>query len=178
MGTHEEYTKFLLNIRNHFILLVMQHWHRLPREAEKSPSLEIFRSCLDMVLGTLVWVSLLGQGWDQLSSRGPCQLQPPCNSEILWFCEELVHLLKWEGNTFIFTNHWYNTDHTFSPSNFWGEKNCSFLVCKWMLSSQIIHDWSNFPFRRNPFLNQRLLVLKNTLIALTYCSKGLAILNI
>ena len=43
-------------------------------------SLGISRSRLDVALGSLLWVSLLGQGWEQLASRGPCQPQPFCNS--------------------------------------------------------------------------------------------------
>ncbi len=30
---------------------VTEYWHRLPREVVESPSLEIFKSHLDMVLG-------------------------------------------------------------------------------------------------------------------------------
>jgi len=41
-----------LNIRKHFFpLRVNEHWHRLAREVVESPSLEIFRRHLDMVLG-------------------------------------------------------------------------------------------------------------------------------
>ena len=45
---------FPLNMRKHFFTVrVTEHWHRLPRETVECPSLEIFRSCLDMVLGNL-----------------------------------------------------------------------------------------------------------------------------
>ncbi|KFP53723.1 hypothetical protein N323_12120, partial [Cathartes aura] len=44
--------RFPLTIRKHFFTGgVTEHWHRLPREAVESPSLEIFKNCLDMVLG-------------------------------------------------------------------------------------------------------------------------------
>jgi len=55
--------KFQLNIRkNFFPLRVTETWPRLPREAVESPSLEIFQTCLDAVLCSLLWVTLLGQG--------------------------------------------------------------------------------------------------------------------
>jgi len=41
-----------LNISKHFTSVrVTEHWHRSPSEAVESPSLVIFKSCLDMVLG-------------------------------------------------------------------------------------------------------------------------------
>jgi len=55
--------KFQLNMRkNFFPLRVTEHWHRLPREVVESPSLEIFKTHLDKVLCSLLWVTLLWQG--------------------------------------------------------------------------------------------------------------------
>ena len=39
-----------------------EHWDRLPREAVEAPSLEIFTSRLDTVLGNWLLVSLLELG--------------------------------------------------------------------------------------------------------------------
>ena len=47
--------KFHLNMRkNFFTLRVTEPWPRLPREAVESPSLEIFQTCLDKVLCSLL----------------------------------------------------------------------------------------------------------------------------
>ncbi|KFW09687.1 hypothetical protein N327_05914, partial [Fulmarus glacialis] len=44
--------RFPPNIRKRFFTVrVTEHWHRLPGEVVESPSLEIFESHLDMVLG-------------------------------------------------------------------------------------------------------------------------------
>jgi len=54
--------KFQLNIRkNFFPLKVTEPWPRLPREVVESP-LEIFKPRLDVVLCSLLWVTLLQQG--------------------------------------------------------------------------------------------------------------------
>jgi len=46
--------KFHLNMRkNFFPLRVTEHWNKLPREVVDSPSLEIFKSCLEAVLCSL-----------------------------------------------------------------------------------------------------------------------------
>jgi len=60
---------------------VTEHWHRMLREVVESPSLEIFESCLDMVLGSRLWETLLEQG------LGPDDLQRflPA-STFLWSC--------------------------------------------------------------------------------------------
>jgi len=50
-----KHMKFCLNMRkNFFPLRVMQHWNRLPREVVDSPSVEIFKTCLDKVLCSLL----------------------------------------------------------------------------------------------------------------------------
>ena len=45
-----------------FTLRVTEPWPRLPREAVESLSQEIFRPRPDMVLCSLLWVTLLWQG--------------------------------------------------------------------------------------------------------------------
>ncbi|GAB0205764.1 hypothetical protein GRJ2_003042000 [Grus japonensis] len=50
-----EHKKFHLNMRkNFFTVRVTKHWNRLPREAVESPSLEIFKTCLDVILYNLL----------------------------------------------------------------------------------------------------------------------------
>jgi len=54
-GHKLKYRKFHLNMRkNFFPLRVMEHWNRLPGEVVESPSLEIFKTCLDAVLYNLL----------------------------------------------------------------------------------------------------------------------------
>ena len=51
-----------------FILRVLRHRNRLPREAVAAPSLEVFQARLDGALSSLVWweVSLpMAGGWEQ-----------------------------------------------------------------------------------------------------------------
>jgi len=74
--------KFHLNTRkNFFPLRVMEHWNRLPREVVESPSLEIFQTRLDVVLCSLLWVTLLWQeSWDYMTDRGPFQPLTFCDS--------------------------------------------------------------------------------------------------
>lgn len=58
---------------------VQEHWHRLPREAVDSLSMEIPKNQLGMVLGNWLWVSLLQQtGQD-------CLQRPLQTWAILWF---------------------------------------------------------------------------------------------
>ncbi|KFV78341.1 hypothetical protein N308_11969, partial [Struthio camelus australis] len=47
--------KFHLNLRkNFFTVRVTEQWTRLPREAVESPSLEIFKTRLDVILGNML----------------------------------------------------------------------------------------------------------------------------
>jgi len=49
-----KHRKFQLKMRkNCFTLRVMEHWNRLPREVVESPSLEIFKTQMDVVLCSL-----------------------------------------------------------------------------------------------------------------------------
>ena len=57
---------------------VTEHWDGLPREGVESPSLEIFKTQLDVVLDNLLKVTLLEQGLDWMTSRRPCPPQPCC----------------------------------------------------------------------------------------------------
>ena len=51
-GNTQKHRRFCLNIRKHFFTVrVTKYRNRLPREVVESPSLEIFKSHLDMVLG-------------------------------------------------------------------------------------------------------------------------------
>jgi len=54
-GHKLKHRKFQLNMRKYFFpLRVTEPWNRLPRDVVESPSLEIFKTCLDKVLYSLL----------------------------------------------------------------------------------------------------------------------------
>ncbi|KFP00241.1 hypothetical protein N300_00395, partial [Calypte anna] len=54
-GLKLEEGRFRLDIRRKFFIMrVVRHWNRLPREAVAAPSLEVFKARLDGALSNLV----------------------------------------------------------------------------------------------------------------------------
>ncbi|KFV85779.1 hypothetical protein N308_12565, partial [Struthio camelus australis] len=54
-GQKLNHRKFRLNMRkNFFTVRGTEHWNRLPREVVEPPSLEIFKTCLDAILGNML----------------------------------------------------------------------------------------------------------------------------
>jgi len=49
-GLKLEHRMFSTNMQKNFTVRVIEHWNRLPREVVESPSMEIFKTCLDVYL--------------------------------------------------------------------------------------------------------------------------------
>jgi len=55
-----KHRKFCPNMRKYFFTLrVVRHWSRFPREAMRSPSVEIFKTQVDVTMGKLLQLALL-----------------------------------------------------------------------------------------------------------------------
>ena len=81
-----------LSIRKHFFAVrVTEHQHRLPREAVESPSLEIFKSYLDMVLGKRSGQPSLSRG------VGPPGIPANLNRSVILYLPEALRI-HYEGN--------------------------------------------------------------------------------
>ena len=76
MGTNW-HTGALSELQEHSCAVqVTEQQHRLPRGSGVS-SLRISSSCLDVALGTLLWVALLEQGLEQAGPEVPVNLSQP-----------------------------------------------------------------------------------------------------
>ncbi|KFV76601.1 hypothetical protein N308_07418, partial [Struthio camelus australis] len=54
-GHKLNHRKFHLNLRKKFFTVRLpEYWHRLPREVVESPSLEMFKTRLDVILGNML----------------------------------------------------------------------------------------------------------------------------
>lgn len=81
--------KLHLNTRKHFFIVwVIKHWNRLPREIVETSSWEIFRTSVSMVLRNLLELTLIEQqDWTRWSQNVPTKLNE-------FACEpDLLHIL-------------------------------------------------------------------------------------
>lgn len=70
--------KFHLNIGKHFLTMrVAKHWNKLPKHIVKSPSVEVLKTQLNIVLGNLLQQALLEQ-WDQTRWSQEIPSKPNC----------------------------------------------------------------------------------------------------
>lgn len=87
-----EHRRFHLIRKQFFTVWMAEHWHKLPRGCETS-SLEISKSCLNVVLGNLLMVSLPEQGMEQLDPEGL-----PTSTILL--LHEMSLTVQWKAQTF------------------------------------------------------------------------------
>lgn len=61
--------------KKHFPRRVIKHWHRLPRAGAEAPSLKMFKTWLDTVLGNPLQVTLVQvDSWTRWSPEMPSKL--------------------------------------------------------------------------------------------------------
>lgn len=76
--------RLLQNIWKHFFTLsVTKHRNRLPREAVVSPSLEMLKTHLEMILSSWLGWPCLSRGLNRLTTRAPFHSQLLCDSVII-----------------------------------------------------------------------------------------------
>jgi len=69
-GQKIDHGKFHTNKRNNFFTVkVMQRCNRLPREVMESPTLEIFKTCLDTILCNLLYGTCFSRELDSIPMR-------------------------------------------------------------------------------------------------------------
>ena len=73
---NKEQTRLSKHQDHSWAVQVTEQQHRLPRGCGVS-SLGISSSCLDVALGTLLWVALLEQGLEQAGPEVPVNLSQP-----------------------------------------------------------------------------------------------------
>ena len=95
-GHKLEHRKFHTNMWKNFSMVrVTEYWNRLPREAEDSPSLEIFKTHLEAYLCSLLQWACFAEGLDSMITRGPFQTLQFCDSVILYvWGESVVSLVR------------------------------------------------------------------------------------
>ena len=69
-----------------FMIRVVKHWRRLPREVVDASSLETFKVRFDRALSNLIQLKmslLMAGGLDEMALKGPFQPRAFCDSMIL-----------------------------------------------------------------------------------------------
>lgn len=103
------------------ISVLCQCWAQFPQKG-CGIFLEIFQSSLDMALGTLLGVSLLEQGLEQMDPQCSCQHQPICDSSS-GQCWDQHCVVKIKNNNLDSSANCASSDKAFSGSAQTGTSN-------------------------------------------------------